>query len=206
MTRHSIPTVALAAINHLIAQEGWAQKIIEKHIGKSVSLQLPVGQFVLIIVPGGFSNASLEEEITPNVSLEVASQAAIEFISGGKSAAAKHVRISGDVDLAHDLSNLASNLRWEAEEDLAKLIGDAPAHRIGIEAKKAFEAGKRASKDLRGGIRDYLVHEKKAVLDVSEFEVFKSEVRQLRDSVERSEKRIERILKSLNQENSSTGA
>lgn len=206
MARHSIPTFVLAAINHLIAQESWAQKIIEKHVGKSISIELPLGQFAVIIVPAGFSNAALEEEISPNVSLEVAGQAAVEFLSGGKSAAAKYVRISGDVDLAQDLSNLASNLRWEAEEDLAKFIGDAPAHRVGIEAKKALDAGKRASKDLRGGIRDYLVHEKKAVLDVSEFEIFKSEVRQLRDAVDRSEKRIERILKSLNQQNSSSGA
>jgi ubiquinone biosynthesis protein UbiJ len=206
VSRHSIPTVVLAAIKHLIAGESWAQKIIEKHVGKVISLQLPIGEFALLIVTDGFSNASLEEPVTPNVSLNVASQAVMEFISGGKSAAAKHVRIAGDVDLAHDLSTLASNLRWEAEEDLAKWIGDAPAHRVGIEAKKAFEAGKRASKDLRGGIRDYFVHEKKAVVDINEFEVFKNEVRQLRDALDRSEKRIERILKSLNQEKSSSGA
>ena len=206
MANHLIPTFVLMAINHLVAQEDWAQKIIDKHVSKSIALQLPFARFVLVIRPGGFSNASPEGEMEPKVSLEVAREAIFEFLSNGKSGAAKYVRISGDVDLAHDLSKLASNLRWEAEEDLAKWIGDAPAHRVNIEARKAFDAGKRASQDLRGGIRDYLVHEKKAVVDVKEFEIFKSEIRQLRDALDRSEKRIERILKSLKQEDLSSGA
>lgn len=205
MANLQIPTIVLAAINHLIAQEEWAQKIIQKHVGKVVSLQLPFGKFLLVIRPGGFSNASSDEQAEPKVSLDVAREAIFEFLSAGKSGAAKYVRISGDVDLAHDLSKLASNLRWEAEEDLAKWIGDAPAHRVGIEAKKAFEATKQASRDLRGGVRDYLVHEKKAIVDVKEFDVFKNEVRQLRDAVDRNEKRIERILKIIKQEDLSSG-
>lgn len=203
MANLSIPTIVLAGINHLIAQEDWAEKIIAKHVGKIVSLQLPVGRFLLVIRPGGFSNAAPDEETEPKVSLDVAREAIFEFLTNGKSGAAKYVRISGDVDLAHDLSKLASNLRWEAEEDLAKWIGDAPAHRVGLEAKKAFEATKQASRDLRGGIRDYLVHEKKAIVDVKEFDIFKDEIRQLRDAVDRSEKRVERILKLLKEDLSS---
>jgi ubiquinone biosynthesis protein UbiJ len=39
------------------------------------------------------------------------------------------IRIEGDVQLAAEINWLVDNVRWDVEEDLARLIGDAPAHR-----------------------------------------------------------------------------
>ena len=205
MATRSIPNLVLSTLNHLVGQEKWAQDLLSKHVGKSVLLILPLGEFGLLIRPGGFSNL-IDGEMKPQVTLEIAQEAIFEALSGGKSAAAKHIRISGDVDLAHDLSNLASNLRWEAEEDLSKWVGDAAAHRIVLESKKTVEASKRAFTDLQGGIRDYLVHEKRAIIEIKEFETFKKELRVLRDDVERAEKRIERLMKELNRNMDNSGA
>jgi ubiquinone biosynthesis protein UbiJ len=47
-----------------------------------------------------------------------------ELMQGGKPA----VRIEGDVQLAAEVSWLIDNVRWDMEEDLARLLGDAPAH------------------------------------------------------------------------------
>lgn len=197
MAQRQVPSFVLIAINHLIKQEVWAEKLIDKHLGKTVKVGMSLGEFVLLIRPGGFANAPEDINQEPKVSLQIANEAIFEALSGGKAGAAKHVRISGDVDLAHDLSTLAGNLRWEAEEDLAKWIGDAPAHRISVEGKKAVTAGKKAVEDLKGGLRDYLVHEKRAIIPLPEFENFKKEIRELRDGVERAEKRIERLIKSF---------
>lgn len=197
MAQRQLPSFVLGAINHLIKQEAWAEKIIEKHLGKTVNITMSLGEFMMLIRPGGFANAPEDLNQEPKVSLQIANEAIFEALSGGKAGAAKHIKIAGDVDLAHDLSTLAGNLRWEAEEDLAKWIGDAPAHRIGVETKKIVTAGKKAVVDLKGGVRDYLVHEKRAIIPVPEFESFKKEIRDLRDGVERAEKRIERLIKSF---------
>lgn len=187
------PTFVLAIINHLIAGEDWAGKLLDKHLGKVLMLKLPLGDFALQVRPGGLANAHLDADTPVQVQLDVAKEAITAALSGGKAAATKHVKISGDVDFAHDLSTLASNLKWEAEEDLAKWVGDAPAHRITLETKKIIDAGKKAVIDLKGGVRDYLVHEKEALIDNSELESFKKELRELRDGVERAEKRVERL-------------
>jgi ubiquinone biosynthesis protein UbiJ len=50
------------------------------------------------------------------------------------------VRIEGDVQLAAEINWLIDHVRWDAEEDLARLVGDAPAHTLAQAARKAMEA------------------------------------------------------------------
>ena len=52
------------------------------------------------------------------------------------------VRIEGDVQLAADINWLVDHVRWDTEEDLARLIGDAPAHALA-------QAGRRVAQSLR---------------------------------------------------------
>jgi ubiquinone biosynthesis protein UbiJ len=53
------------------------------------------------------------------------------------------VKIEGDVQLAAELGWLAENLRWDAEEDLSRLIGDAPAHAVADAGRRLFEGLKQ---------------------------------------------------------------
>jgi ubiquinone biosynthesis protein UbiJ len=66
------------------------------------------------------------------------------------------VRIEGDVQLAAEINWLIDHVRWDAEEDLARLMGDAAAHTLAQVARhatntlRAFVA-KRSSTELRTG-------------------------------------------------------
>ena len=61
------------------------------------------------------------------------------------------VRIEGDVQLAAEVNWLIDHVRWDPEEDLARLIGDAPAHTLAQMAQrvmaglKAFVAQRRGA-------------------------------------------------------------
>ena len=116
----------------------------------------------------------------------------------GKGAAMKFVRISGDVDLAADLNRLFAELRWEAEEDLSKLIGDAPSRRIIVESKKVFTQANNAVEDLKIGVRDFFVNERNILLGANQFNDFKSEIRLLRDQLDRAEKKLNHIEQRIN--------
>ena len=50
------------------------------------------------------------------------------------------VRIEGDVQLAAEVNWLIDNVRWDAEEDLARLVGDAPAHTLAQLGRQALAA------------------------------------------------------------------
>jgi len=192
----SIPGIVLNALNHVIGQEKWASDLLQRHEHKFVRVSLPVADFQIVIQDGLLINAN-DPLVEPSVSLEISQEAIWSFLKDGKSGAMKFVRISGDVDLAADLNRLVADLQWEAEEDLAKIIGDAPSRRIFTESNKVIQQASKAVDDLKVGVRDYLVYEKNVLLGTDQFNAFKAELRLLRDHLERTEKKVEQIELAL---------
>ncbi len=47
------------------------------------------------------------------------------------------------MQLAGDIQWLVDHVRWDVEEDLARVIGDAPAHAVASVASRAAEALRR---------------------------------------------------------------
>jgi ubiquinone biosynthesis protein UbiJ len=76
-------------------------------------------------------------------------------------------------------------------------VGDAMAHRIVQVAKKANTYGQAAVKDIGGSVFEYLVHEQPTLVQRDELINYKNNLRQLRDDVERIEKRIERLMEKI---------
>ena len=56
------------------------------------------------------------------------------------------------MQLAADVNWLIANVRWDAEEDLSRVVGDAPAHAVAsvgrrvAEGLRSFVAERRASR------------------------------------------------------------
>lgn len=193
-------------INHVLAGEPWAGAELAKHAGKAVALEMPFGRFAVKIGNNGLleavrqTDASAEipdGEATPQIRtalvLTISSQALSTLLTSTGSIrenAFKSVTIAGDADLAQLLGRLAGQLRWEYEEDLSKIIGDAPAHFAVAQSKKIASAGKAAGRDLIENAVEYLSEEKKVLLNQRDFAVHKNQLMELRDSVERLDKRI----------------
>lgn len=182
------------ALNYLLAQEIWASELLQKQKGKTIKLVLPVTDLTLDITDQAtfaLSQAKIDE---PNVTLVIGTEVFNAYMAGGKEAAIRHIKVSGDVDLAQTVSTLASQLRWEVEEDLSKLVGDAMAHRIVQSFKKSQHFGQEVAQDLGASVLEYLVHEKPTLVKKDELVRHKEEIRRLRDDVDRIEKRIERLM------------
>jgi ubiquinone biosynthesis protein UbiJ len=50
------------------------------------------------------------------------------------------VQIEGDVQLAAEMAWLADNLRWDVEDDLARVLGDVPAHALADAGRRLVQA------------------------------------------------------------------
>jgi len=190
-------SVVLRALNHLIEQEQWAHDLLLPREGQSISITLPIGEFQLGIQEGMFVNASDSTNL-PSVILSIPQEAIWTFLKDGKSGAMKFVKISGDIDFAADLNRLAADLKWEVEEDLSKLVGDATARRVVLESQKMVHQTQLAMNDLKVGIRDYLVYEKNILVDSQQMNDFKSELRLLRDQIDRAEKKVNQLQQAFN--------
>ena len=192
-------------INHVLAGEPWASAELAKHAGKAIALEMPFGRFAVQITSSGLleavrhadSTEISDGEAVPPIRtalvLTISSQALSSLLTSSgpiRENAFKSVTIAGDADLAQLLGRLAGQLRWEYEEDLSKIIGDAPAHFAVAQGKKIASAGKAAGRDLLENAVEYLSEEKKVLLNQRDFAIHKNQLMELRDSVERLDKRI----------------
>ena len=192
-------------INHVLAGETWASAELAKHAGKAIALEMPFGRFAVQITNSGLleavrhadSTKISDGEAVPPIRtalvLTISSQALSTLLTSSgpiRENAFKSVTIAGDADLAQLLGRLAGQLRWEYEEDLSKIIGDAPAHFAVAQGKRIASAGKAAGRDLLENAVEYLSEEKKVLLNQRDFAIHKNQLMELRDSVERLDKRI----------------
>ena len=110
-----IVEIACKVLNHLIQQEAWAHRLLILHEGKVLLLQLPAGEVMLQIKGGYFSSykSSTDKSATklqdyqtliqPSVTFTVSQDAVWGYLSGGKTAALKHVKIAVDAFFASDV-------------------------------------------------------------------------------------------------------
>lgn len=193
-TTHTIASgAACRGINHVLGGEPWALAELARHASKTILLRLPVGNLCFEIKSDGYLT-SLKEIEAPALTLEVSAKALSDLAGSPGSLreqAFKAVKITGDADLAQLLGRLAGQLRWEYEEDLARLVGDAPANFAVRQGKKFVSATRSAASDLLDNMVEYVSEEKKVLLNKRDFMVRKSELSELRASVDRMEKRIQ---------------
>ncbi len=126
-------------LNHVLMQEPEAQARLVRQKGRQIRMQwrgftlelapTPAG---LLEIPAGGAQPDLLLTVTEGSPFALAQA----VLRGDKPA----VRIEGDVQLAAEVNWLADHVRWDAEEDLARLVGDAPANAVARAARGVAQA------------------------------------------------------------------
>ncbi len=129
-------------LNHVLMQEPQAMQRLAHQRGRVARVQWRGFFIALQATPAGLLDlAPMGAVVDLRVELAQASPFGLarEALAGERPA----IRIQGDVQLASDIQWLAENLRWDAEEDLARIVGDAPAHAIASAARRVHAALRR---------------------------------------------------------------
>jgi ubiquinone biosynthesis protein UbiJ len=126
-------------LNHVLMQEKEATTRLARQKGRVVLFQWQQFHFKLLLTPAGLlelARADSASDLT--LSLTEASPLALaqSALRGDKPA----VRIEGDVQLAAEVNWLVDHVRWDVDEDLARLLGDAPAHALGQAVRRVATA------------------------------------------------------------------
>jgi ubiquinone biosynthesis protein UbiJ len=183
-----------AAVNHLLARESWARERLAPYAGKTARLSCPPVTLMLMVQPDGYLAAIEEREAQQfDVTVSVPADALPAFLQGGQAAVMKHVKIEGDAEFATVIARLAEHLRWEPEEDLARLVGDAPASRLAALARSAGDHARRTGRNLLDSVAEYLLDENPQLVRRAALEDFNAELARARDALARVEKRVERL-------------
>lgn len=183
-----------AAINHLLAREPWAREQLARHAGKVARFDIGVASFRLCAAADGMVEAA-DGDSLQNVTIRI-KLSDLPLIAQNRERAFSYVQIEGDADFANTVSLLSQSLRWEAEDDLSKFVGDIAATRIVDGARTAFDAARTTQKKFAENVAEYLLDEKPVLVRQQAIADFSSDVTRLRDDVERLSKRIEKLKES----------
>ena len=190
------PWAAAAAgpLNHVLNAATWAADRLRRHAGKILLIQIgPVLCRYAIESDGMLGSAS--DAPAPDATFRI-SPGLLARVLAGDRAGLREVETSGDTALAIDLAYIAEHLRWDAEEDLSRVVGDVAAHRIGGLVRNADRWVRLAWRNLGQSAQEYWTEEQPLVAKRIHVDRFVGEVDQLRDAVERLEKRVARLQRS----------
>ena len=107
--------------------------------GSRIVVQWQIFSLGLVITPAGLFNLAAGSE-APDLTLAVTSDSAAAIAQMLMRGDKPPVRIVGDVQLAAEVNWLVDHVRWDIEEDLARIVGDAPAHWVGMLARQFVQA------------------------------------------------------------------
>lgn len=192
-----LATPAVAAINHLLAQEAWARDALALHAGKEACIDTGHLALRVRVARDGMLEAGTAEG-PANVTIRV-KLADLPLVAQNRDRAFSYVKIEGDAEFANTISALSKGLRWDAEHDLERLVGPLGARRLAQGARGAGAGVLDAGRRLAGNLAEFLVEERPVLVRPALVDALTADVVKLRDDVERTAKRIARLEQRLAQ-------
>ena len=143
---HELRNRLLLAINHVLLQHPHAQQRLLEQKDKIVHAQWHGLAVRLQVTPAGLFTLA-DEARRENLSLHIEADNPLQLARQAISGPHPQVHISGDAAFADTMNWLLEHVHWNGEADLARLIGDVPAHTLANLAGSAAQA-------LRGFLQD----------------------------------------------------
>lgn len=126
-------------LNHVLQQEPEAQARLKRQTGRLVEASWRVFTVRLVATPAGLLDLG-PAGVPPDLTLTLTDESPWSLAQAALRGDKPPVRIAGDVQLAAEVQWLVDHVRWDLEEDLARVVGDAPAHAIAQAMHRAAEA------------------------------------------------------------------
>ena len=162
LAERSVMERVVLLLNHVISAEPQAMERLRTHAARTLRIELegwptllpaPAPIAFRITPPGLVEWIESPGEATADlrVAIDAANPALAfaKFIVGER----PQLRVEGDAAFATDVNWLIENLRWDVEDDLARLVGDAPAREIARFGNAVAQAIREAAKTLDGFAR-----------------------------------------------------
>lgn len=180
--------LAAGPVNHVLRGESWALRRLQPYAGRTARFEVFPFSFCFTVRDDGEVAPTLPGAAA-DVTVRVTPPAALRIL-GGDEGAFNEVAVQGDSDFAEAIRFVVRNARWDAEEDLARLLGDRAAHRVAQAGRDALRFQARVVDSFARNLSDYWVEERPLIARRSDVERFVHDVDTLRDDVERLAQRV----------------
>ena len=162
MAQRSVMERLVLFVNHVISAEPAALDKLRPHAGRQVLLELagwpallpPAGPFAFRVTPAGLAEwvdeaAAATTIAAPDLRVAVAADNPAALFARMVTGERPKITVSGDAAFAADLDWLIDNLRWDAQDELARFVGDGPARELSRFGRFVSGAVRDAARTLR---------------------------------------------------------
>lgn len=185
-----IDTLLLGALNHLLSQAEWARRQLQSFAGRQARFDMPPWQLAFTVTADGLFEPVGEGGIDVTVALPAETPLlALQGID--RAMAGAHV--TGNAEFATALSFVLKNLRWDAEEDLSRIIGDVAAHRVVGVSSRLTSWQKEAAHNVAENLAEYLGEEARLLVPARELAGFRAELADFASRLEKLEARAKAL-------------
>lgn len=188
-------TVFCAVVNHLLDQHRSAKSRLKVEAGKTVAISVAPFLMVLRVNDQGYfqpSRAAQGVEVPEDTRISMEWSDLVGAVSA-RGQLGRKAQLSGDLDFAQVVASVLSDLQWDPEHDLARVVGDAQAVWIMNSLSALGTSLQDVVTRFKSNLREYVVHEKSMAPTASEMDAFRQDVESLRDELARLDKRLQRI-------------
>ena len=179
-----------AAFNHLLAQNTWAQEKLAPFNGKVFQLRLTPATLTFTVEAAGTLVST--HAAVPDTVLSTTPAALLRYISTTPRDL-DLIAIEGDLPFGTALREIMSQLTWEAEEDLSRVVGDVLAHRLLGFARDWTAWRKQSAANFAHAAAEYVTEEQPLLAKPRHVAQFAQDVDALRDAVTQLAQRIEKL-------------
>ena len=151
---------ATLLVNHVLGSEAVATDRLRGHAGRCIQLQFdgwppllpPLPSTAFRVTPAGLvewcgAEAPADADLRVRIDASNPALAMAQALTGER----PKVDVAGDAAFAADLNWLFDNLRWDVQDDLARLVGQAPGRELARVAA-GIAAGVREAARAIGGL------------------------------------------------------
>ena len=185
--------IALRAINHVLKGEDWATKRLCTFAGQSLRLEL--GRFQVpvriddkgLLVAQSASDSSVPVQPAVVITLPVDTPARLLL---DPTSLVGLMTIRGSAELADHLNFIFKNLRWDAEHDLARVVGDIAARRLVKGGKQLLRWQTAQMSNAASNVVEFFTNEQATLVQRDEMSEFAASVATTRTALADLESRI----------------
>ena len=193
--------VLILALNRVLAMDPEAAAMMEPLDGKLLGVSLGgINTSFYARVSGARLQIVEQPGIAPDLVIEggVFDLAMLGVAASPESVMRdRRITMSGDVELAHAIKTLLQAFDPDWEEALSQIVGDFLARKTGVGVRSLRDWLATARTSVTDTVGEILTEEKRLLPTRLRYQQHQVEVERLRDDVERSSVRIDRLLPRL---------
>lgn len=180
--------VFLAALNHLLGGANWARARLAPFAGRRARIEMSPLAFGFEIATDGRVQPQ-PDSATADVTIALPAETPF-LLPQGLDRVMAGASVAGNAEFATELSFVFRHLRWDAEEDLSRWIGDIAAHRLLQGASRFMAWQQQAASNLAENLAEYLVQESPLLVATDEFAPLRDGIARFNADLTRIENRL----------------